>query len=151
MYHHLFLSILLLILNEIEPKYLTFLIVGDWGKGGISGDVLSDKYSTNKFDPVILKDSKKESNQIGTEDDDREDNKENKQNNKNQYTYQVAIGKGMASWADQYNASFVVGLGDNFYDYGVSETNDTLWKTHWSDVYTRNYSSLRIPWYTVFG
>lgn len=47
--------------------------------------------------------------------------------------------------------SFVVALGDNFYDDGVSSSNDTLWLNLWKYVYLLDYPDLYIPWYPVLG
>ena len=67
------------------------------------------------------------------------------------YTYQLAIGKAMGKWASSNTPAFVVGLGDNFYVNGVESTTDSMWDTHWKNVYLDNYLTLKVPWYTVFG
>jgi acid phosphatase len=48
-------------------------------------------------------------------------------------------------------ASFVVTLGDNFYNNGVSSSSDAFWSYLWKDVYITPYTDLAIPWYPVFG
>ena len=72
----------------------------------------------------------------------REEEKENRQEHeqRQEYTYQVAIARGMSAYINSsaLNTSFIVALGDNFYDDGVLTTNDTLWSTHWKQVYLQN-------------
>jgi hypothetical protein len=59
----------------------------------------------------------------------------------------------MAVYADAADTkpSFVVALGDNFYNNGVQSTSDSLWDSLWVNMYLANYASLRVPWYPVFG
>ena len=80
------------------------------------------------------------------------DKEGNKKENK-VYTYQVAIASTMSKWITQNNITlqFILSLGDNFYDNGVNSISDSLWITHWRDVYLSNYTNLRVPWYPVFG
>lgn len=122
---------------------LQFLILGDWGKGGISGDIriLSNNNLLQRYSPFI------KDNRI------LKDNDGNKNNQKKVYTYQVAIASSMSRWINNNNLNpqFIIALGDNFYDNGVNSIDDTLWITHWRDVYLKNYTNLRIPWYPVFG
>ena len=137
---------------SISGEPLNFLLVGDWGKGGIYGDITTGGYVLNmKPDPDDDVKSK-----IANPDNPSRllnyiDIKGGNNNQKVTYTYQVAIAKAMASWARYYTTSFVIGLGDNFYNDGVSSTTDSMWTTHWKYVYTQNYESLQVPWYTVFG
>lgn len=44
---------------------------------------------------------------------------------------------------------FVLTLGDNFYDDGVTSTHDDLWRKRFEDVY--DAPSLLCPWYPVLG
>jgi len=60
---------------------------------------------------------------------------------------QVAAQMGII--AAQYDISFVVGVGDNFYETGVNSTNDPHWKACFVDVYTA--ASLQKPWYQSLG
>lgn len=62
---------------------------------------------------------------------------------------QSLVAAQMASVASKCNASFVVALGDNFYDDGVANDTDLLWKSAYTEVY--NFPSLQIPWYAVLG
>lgn len=47
--------------------------------------------------------------------------------------------------------SYIIALGDNFYDDGVSSATDALWTSLWKNVYITNYSDLNVPWYPVLG
>jgi hypothetical protein len=78
-------------------------------------------------------------------------NNNNNNNNKIYYTYQLAISEALGAWAEKNLPSFVVALGDNFYNYGVSSTTDSAWETHWKNVYIDKYPSLQVPWYSVIG
>ncbi len=55
----------------------------------------------------------------------------------------------MSQWGAKVAPSFVVALGDNFYEFGVKSVTDPLWKTSFEDVYTD--PSLQVPWYAVLG
>jgi hypothetical protein len=138
-----------------SPDALEFLVLGDWGKGGNAGNILntlsSDQLSLNKAYPEVSY----------ARDDSYSVNAENKEGggkdgggkNKKQYTYQAAVARAMSKWVTQSNVtpSFVVAVGDNFYDDGVSSSTAASWNTLWKYVYLSNYSNLRIPWYPVLG
>ena len=62
---------------------------------------------------------------------------------------QSAVATQMANYANRKNISFVVALGDNFYENGVQNDTDPLWTLAYTDVYTS--SSLQIPWHSVLG
>jgi len=49
----------------------------------------------------------------------------------------------------QNNIQFVLALGDNFYEDGVSSDSDPQWQTTYSQVYTAD--SLNVPWYAILG
>jgi predicted phosphodiesterase len=53
------------------------------------------------------------------------------------------------TYAKNSSSSFLIALGDNFYEFGVSSTTDKKWTDVWKNVYT-DYLQ-RIPWYTVLG
>jgi acid phosphatase len=68
----------------------------------------------------------------------------------NQYSRnQLVLAKQMGVLAQKYNISFVLSLGDNFYESGVKSVDDPLWKIDFRDVYT--HPSLQVPWYPVLG
>ena len=55
----------------------------------------------------------------------------------------TAYEMGVYAWL--YSAEFVIALGDNFYNDGVSSIHDSLWNTAFHDIYSSDY--LQIPWY----
>ena len=48
------------------------------------------------------------------------------------------------------NASFVISVGDNFYDYGVKDESDALFDRSFRHVYTHP-AQTQLPWYTIAG
>jgi len=109
---------------------LNFLVLGDWGSGGNDGDITGQAQKTQfrgSLDMSLLA------------------------GGKNKYTYQAAIAKEMAALASKSFVSFVVALGDNFYNDGVQSTTDNLWKSYWSQVYFDRYAVLYIPWFAILG
>ncbi|MBN8705554.1 MAG: metallophosphoesterase [Bacteroidetes bacterium] len=62
---------------------------------------------------------------------------------------QKIVASGMAHSAENRKAGFVLYLGDNFYESGVSSVSDPLWQTAFETVY--NQSSLQIPFYAILG
>ena len=145
-------------LTERESA-LNFLLLGDWGKGGNSGYVatrISD--GTSEADDDEGPDTQKSayvdvrSRRYMHKTDLLETNRSlQNNNNNNKGTYQAAIAKAMASYSNEFQPSFVVALGDNFYTNGVSSSTDVYWDYLWTNVYLDYYASLRIPWYPVFG
>eukprot|EP00475_Leptophrys_vorax_P035530 TRINITY_DN585_c0_g2_i1.p1 TRINITY_DN585_c0_g2~~TRINITY_DN585_c0_g2_i1.p1 ORF type:complete len:326 (-),score=92.32 TRINITY_DN585_c0_g2_i1:201-1148(-) len=67
---------------------------------------------------------------------------------------QANVASAMASWAgDSANQpiNFIISVGDNFYQDGVSSVDDSQWQTTFSDVYNQ-YDSLKpLPWYAILG
>lgn len=120
-------------------KPFCYLLLGDWGKGGLYGDY-SAKPESIEVQPSFHDDDFTTSSSVVT------------MKQGNSYTYQAAVGRAMATFAVENNPapSAVVALGDNFYDYGVKSSTDSLWTSLWTDVYMP-YSSLNIPWYAVLG
>lgn len=62
---------------------------------------------------------------------------------------QTQVAQQMAIACKNAAATFVVSLGDNFYDDGVADLQDP----HWEQSYERVYSaeSLQVPWYVILG
>jgi tartrate-resistant acid phosphatase type 5 len=63
-----------------------------------------------------------------------------------------AIARAMSKYCDKLAspASFVLGLGDNFYPHGVAGINDP-WLVHgWGKTFL-SHANLRVPWYMVLG
>lgn len=61
----------------------------------------------------------------------------------NEVAYQMGV------WGASAKINFVISLGDNFYDHGVSSTDDPLWRSSFEDIYT--LPALGVPWYAVLG
>jgi acid phosphatase len=55
----------------------------------------------------------------------------------------------MGKAAQDINAKFVIAVGDNFYEDGVSGVEDRHWKQSFENVYTA--PSLQVPWYAILG
>jgi hypothetical protein len=103
-----------------------FILLGDWGKGGLNGDI------TGKSEYVS----------------DGNDNS----NKKVAYTYQAAIGRAINDYVTDTginNFSAVITLGDNFYDNGVASSTDSSWMHLWKNVY--NGPAMELPWFGVLG
>jgi tartrate-resistant acid phosphatase type 5 len=62
---------------------------------------------------------------------------------------QTKVAYQMGETAAAKDASFVIALGDNFYEDGVVSVTDSMWDDAFHSVYTS--SSLKIPWYAVLG
>jgi tartrate-resistant acid phosphatase type 5 len=60
---------------------------------------------------------------------------------------EVATQMGLA--AAQIGASFIISVGDNFYDYGVTTVEDPQFKLSYDDVYAA--PSLQVPWWVILG
>eukprot|EP01031_Cornospumella_fuschlensis_P030453 gene30453-36802_t len=129
-----------------EGSALSFLLLGDWGKGGTTGaygSSLNDDEFQNSMAPQGVASSNNNNNN---------NNNKNNNNKNNKVFYQVQVAKAMGQYAASASPapSFVLALGDNFYNNGVSSSTDKLWDYLWKDVYL-GYESLRIPWHPVFG
>jgi len=55
----------------------------------------------------------------------------------------------MGIYADKNSPDFIISLGDNIYNAGVTNTTDPKWQTCFENIYTA--SSLQIPWYAALG
>ena len=62
---------------------------------------------------------------------------------------QVEVAKRMGQAAAALDAAFVISVGDNFYEDGVTGIDDPKWRTSFEDVYTA--ASLQVPWYVALG
>jgi len=125
-----------------ETDSLSFFLLGDWGKGGITGT-----YSSS------LSNDDANTHFIPHDDDDGSHHRNLRNEHVNAATlYQVesaaAMGVRAASMTPQ--PSFIVALGDNFYSNGVSSSTDSLWNYLWKNVYL-GYEHLNINWFPVFG
>lgn len=116
--------------TESSENIIRFLIMGDWGT-----QTKANSYSNKR----LLENRNRNNNN---------NNNGNQGNGQNVYM-SVLVAKAMATYASTYPADFLLALGDNFYNNGVSSVEDALWTTYYKDVY--NYDSLMVPWYAILG
>lgn len=62
---------------------------------------------------------------------------------------QANVAAQMANVARSKDTSFVLAVGDNFYNDGVVDDQDPQWNATYADVYSD--PSLQIPWYAILG
>lgn len=62
---------------------------------------------------------------------------------------QTNVANAMGVTGDSLKPSFIVSLGDNFYQDGVDSIDDAQWKSTFENVYTAE--SLMRPWYSILG
>ncbi|KJE91742.1 acid phosphatase 5a [Capsaspora owczarzaki ATCC 30864] len=62
---------------------------------------------------------------------------------------QTEVAQALGNVGGIFHPSFLVSVGDNFYDVGVANVTDPLWKTAFDDIYT--HPSLNITWYSLLG
>jgi tartrate-resistant acid phosphatase type 5 len=62
---------------------------------------------------------------------------------------QVEVAAQMAKEAQNRAVKFVISVGDNFYENGVSSVNDEHWRVSFEDVY--HAQSLQVPWHAILG
>lgn len=63
--------------------------------------------------------------------------------------HQREVAQRMGETARDVGARFVISVGDNFYDDGVTGVSDPAWKTSFEDVY--DAPSLQVPWHVILG
>lgn len=63
---------------------------------------------------------------------------------------QLVLAYQMNEWTKKQNPKFIVTVGDNFYNDGVTSVDDTHWKESFEDVYNGN-NLIRKPWYVSLG
>ena len=117
-----------------SKQTLSFLLLGDWGKGGTDGTVSGRRLLD--LTPI-------NTDRISIEE-------HNDKKKKTLQQMQIATAMGIFSASANPQPSFVVALGDNFYNDGVKSSTDTMWDYLWKDVYL-GFDELNIPWYPVFG
>src|SRR5271154_3435960 len=62
---------------------------------------------------------------------------------------QMAVAQQMGLTCAKANASFVISVGDNFYEDGVRSALDLHWTQSFENVYAAK--SLQVPWYVALG
>lgn len=65
---------------------------------------------------------------------------------------QKRVAESMSDWSDQYQADFILALGDNFYFEGIpGDSADDRFQRTWENIYIKDKPSLQKPWYLVAG
>jgi tartrate-resistant acid phosphatase type 5 len=62
---------------------------------------------------------------------------------------QMDVATQMGVAAREMDAKFIISVGDNFYESGVSSVNDPQWQTSFEKVYAA--PSLQVPWWVALG
>jgi len=62
---------------------------------------------------------------------------------------QTQVATQMARWAAATPPRFIISVGDNFYEDGVTDTDDPQWQTSFERVYAD--PALKVPWYVILG
>jgi tartrate-resistant acid phosphatase type 5 len=62
---------------------------------------------------------------------------------------QMEVAQQMGIACKNAGAAFVISVGDNFYEHGVTSLQDDHWNLSFENVYTA--PSLQVPWYVVLG
>jgi len=62
---------------------------------------------------------------------------------------QLHVAAQMADASSAIGAKFVVSVGDNFYESGVTSTEDSHWRESFEEIYKA--SALQIPWKVILG
>ena len=62
---------------------------------------------------------------------------------------QVEVAAQMAKAAQKMDTKFIIAVGDNFYENGVTSVDDPHWQASFEQVYAA--SSLQVPWHVILG
>lgn len=127
--------------GDASDSVLSFLLLGDWGKGGTSGTYGQRRALEDSSPSPVNEHSQMELSEM-----------EVLKEKEKKVFRQMQVATAMGKYANQTSPkpSFVVTLGDNFYADGVYSTTDPLWQYLWKDVYL-GFDDLNIPWFPVFG
>ena len=63
--------------------------------------------------------------------------------------HQQEVADRMGESAALLGARFIISVGDNFYENGITGVDDPAWKSSFEDIYTA--PSLQVPWYVALG
>jgi acid phosphatase len=63
--------------------------------------------------------------------------------------HQTDVAARMGETAEALKARFVISVGDNFYEDGVTGLADPKWKTSFEDIYSAR--ALQVPWHVILG
>lgn len=62
---------------------------------------------------------------------------------------QVEVAAQMANTSKTFNPRFIISVGDNFYERGVTSVDDSHWQKSFEEVYRD--PALQVPWYCILG
>jgi tartrate-resistant acid phosphatase type 5 len=62
---------------------------------------------------------------------------------------QIEVATHMAKASKDLNPKFIISVGDNFYEDGVTSVDDPHWKKSFEEVY--HDPALQVPWYCILG
>ena len=121
-----------------------FFAHGDWGKGGYDGS-----YSDHRRLPANNMAQNHENHEGGEGEGEGEHEHEEREE---EALMQGKVADAMNYVANYTKPEFVLALGDNFYTDGVSSTNDSMWNSHFRDVYFGHFDTLKgVPWHAAIG
>jgi len=63
--------------------------------------------------------------------------------------HQLYVAKQLSLAAAVIKPAFIISMGDNFYEDGITSLDDPQWKSKFENVY--NAKSLMVPWYIILG
>ena len=127
---------------ETTGKELFFYAHGDWGKSG---------YYDNDVSKRLLKEDKEGAQDREQGEHENENHEHEDHDKKQELFWQGSVARAMLSTANKTKPEFVLALGDNFYADGVQSVNDSLWYSHFRDVYFRTNELRGVPWHPVIG
>ena len=73
-------------------------------------------------------------------DHDKEHEEHEEHEHKKEEFWQGRVARSMLKTANITKPDFILALGDNFYTDGVASTNDSMWYSHFRNVYFRTNS-----------
>lgn len=62
---------------------------------------------------------------------------------------QAKVAIAVSDWATKSKITFLLSLGDNFYEDGVASDTDPQWQTTYQNVFA--VPALQVPWYAILG
>lgn len=128
---------------------LIFFAHGDWGKSGFWDNDVAGRRRLREHMHINGGDGEGEEEQDHEE--EHEHDHEEEHDHKEEEFWQGRVARSMLKAANATKPEFILALGDNFYTDGVASTNDSMWNTHFRDVYFRSDELRGIPWRPVIG
>ena len=137
---------------------MIFFAHGDWGKSGFyDNDVAGRRRLGNEREHMHVRGGEGGDEYDNEEEHDHDHDEEHEEHEEHEHKkeefWQGRVARSMLKTAlNITKPDFILALGDNFYTDGVASTNDSMWYSHFRNVYFRTNSTLRgIKWYPVIG